>query len=387
MLRSTSNRWLIGLCSWFIAGAGCDVGGSSSAGGGDSSGGGGEGASDVNACAPVDCSDTANSSFPECSSSPDPGVLGNGPSFYGSSPEVGPGFMEGSTIFLTVKPSSSGDGALFSIDVTTGDRTWISGVWEDPQLGTQTRGAGPDFGTPLDVARGPDGLYVMVNSDLGRQLLIVDEVTGDRVQAMNLAEPPCQVGTENVLMNPELEVDSDGTVLVLGSVLGSAGLFRLDVGADTCAAVSFASADEHRLGSGPEFYNFQSLDLADGVAYTNNSSTNSLVAIDLATGNRTRVSSSSSATPVGEGPGAGQNSIQVEPGLVRAARGNAGSDVLVDIDLATGDRTAIFSKGGPAFNTSAPWLYGSRDGCYYLGDRAAVIAFHPPSGLSNTISR
>jgi hypothetical protein len=363
---------------------GC-VGGSSAAGSGtNSTGTGGSGPA---GCIKVDCSIEANQSFPECDYSAEPGTIGEGPPFLGESPDVRRGFVDGGTLYLAFRGDAGG--SIFSVDVGTGERTFLSGTIEDPQTGPVPRGTGPDLATPWDVARAPDGkLYALTDNDMGRQILLVDESTGDRQLVVNLSAPPCSVGEESVQLDPQLEVLPGGNVLLIGDADGGSGLFEIDVSTGVCTTISFASDDANQVGRGPLFYDFKSLTLIEGKAYVSDAASESLVEIELSGGNRLRVSSSDTATPVGEGPYAGTDSLLASGASVFAARDSYNSSaVLVETDLSTGNRTERLSLGGPVSNASEPWLYGERDGCFYLGSRDTLYVYDPASGLSNRVSR
>lgn len=372
--------------------SGCDVGGTSSGVGGAGGAGGTGGGGETSTCAPVDCSIYDNSMDPRCQHDPAPGALGSGESFFGSSPGLMRGFVEGPSLYVAFTANSS-EGALFRVDLATGDRTWLSGRWEDPQQGTQTRGAGPSLGAPYDVVRAPDGgLFVMVANELGRQLLHVDEASGDRTLAKDIASMAnlCKlIDMANVSLEYELEVGPNGAPLVVGDAAGGAGLFELDVENDTCSTISFATDDGNRVGEGPEFSEFKTLTIQGGKAYTSNPGSYSLVEIDLATGQRRRFSSSSSATPVGEGPPAGAESILAGSGVVYAGRPSTSTSLIVtEVDLATGDRTELFQESGPLGNSSSVLhVYGEVDGCFYLGDRGTLFTYDPKLKRSNALSR
>jgi hypothetical protein len=376
------------LACWPLFIAGC-VGGTSSAAGteGDSSGGaGGAGGSTspVNSCTPQDCTNFDNDD-PACGY-PEPGQLGAGPSILGDSPEVLSGFLEGTQLFFIADAGANESMAVFSVDVTTGDRTFISGAIEDPANGTMTRGSGPAVLSARDLARGPDGLYLYNEPELIR----VDEATGERTVVWSNVEDGCIVVGNKAQLRSELEFDSDGSLLMLG--FGeAASILRIDLSTGSCTTVSLAlpKGDANQVGSGPDFYDYRSLslNLDSGKLYTSNFTNQSLIEIDLSTGDRIRKSSSSGSTGVGEGPATGTQSILAAQTVVYAARGSASSsEVVTKIDLATGDREAILPFNGPVSNVSEPWLYGEIDGCFYLGRGGRIYAFHAGSKNSNIVS-
>lgn len=365
---------------------GC-VGGTAAAAGTESGGSGGGasgGASPVNSCTPIDCTDYQNSD-PACGY-PEPGQLGAGPSILGSSDGVLSGFLELTKLYFIADAGADESKAVFSVDVTTGDRTFISGALEDPANGTMTRGNGPFVLSARDLARGPEGLYLYNEPEV----ILVNEDTGDRTVAWSNVTHGCMIAGNKAQLRSELEFDSDGSLLMLG--FGeAAAVLRIDLATKICTTVSLAlpSGDVNQVGTGPDFYDFRSLslNLETGKLYTSNFTNEALIEIELSTGDRVRKSSSSGSTPVGEGPAAGTQSILAAQDVVYAARGSASnSEVLTKIDLATGDREAILPFNGPVGNVSEPWLYGEKDGCFYLGRGGAIYAFDADSRNSNIVS-
>ena len=365
---------------------GC-VGGTAAAAGTESGGSGGGasgGASPVNSCTPIDCTDYQNSD-PACGY-PEPGQLGAGPSILGSSDGVLSGFLEGTKLYFIADAGANESAAVFSVDITTGDRTFISGAIEDPANGTMTRGNGPAVLSARDLARGPKGLYLYNEPEV----IVVNEDTGDRTVEWSNVTHGCMIAGNKAQLRSELEFDSDGSLLMLG--FGeAAAVLRIDLVTKSCTTVSLAlpNTDVNHVGTGPDFYDFRSLsvNLETRKLYTSNFTNQSLIEIDLSTGDRVRKSSSSGSTGVGDGPAAGTQSILAAQDVVYAARGSASnSEVLMKIDLETGDREAILPFNGPVGNVSEPWLYGENDGCFYLGRGGAIYAFDAASRNSNIVS-
>jgi hypothetical protein len=362
----------------------CVGGSSATSSGTNSTGAGGSGPA---GCIKVDCSVDANESTPECGYSAEPGSIGDGPAFLGDSPDLRRGFVENATVYLTYRAGENG--AVFSVDTQSGERTFLSGVIEDPQTGPQPRGIGENLGSPWDVGRAPGGkLYVLVDNDMGRPILLIDESSGDGEQVVDLSMAPCSIGGESVQLDPQFEVLPNGDLLFIGDANGGSGLFEIDAATNLCTTLSFASDDANQVGTGPRFYGFRSLTLADTKVYVSDEPSESLVEIDLSTGARLRVSSTDTATPFGEGPYSGTESLLAQGGSVLAARDSLySSGILTETELATGNRTELFVLGGPLSNPDQPWLYGASEGCFYFGNRDTLYVFDPASGLSNRVSR
>src|SRR6185295_8462419 len=72
---------------------------------------------------------------------------------------------------------SMDDGYVLAIDLTSGDRTLVSGAANDVRTGVQMRGTGPALGHVYDVDRGPDGrLYTFGANGVHA----IDATSGDR---------------------------------------------------------------------------------------------------------------------------------------------------------------------------------------------------------------
>jgi hypothetical protein len=125
--------------------------------------------------------------------------------------------------------------------------------------------------------------------------------------------------------------------------------------------------------------------LGDGRAYVTDYASDSLVEVDLVTGNRLRLSSTDDAAPVGQGPRSGTLSIVAREGSVLAAPDDLYTNI-VATDLATGDREEYLPRG-PLGGLGEAWLYGERNGCSYFGSRGTLYVFDPSSLLSHRISR
>ncbi len=69
-------------------------------------------------------------------------------------------------------------GTVYSVDPLTGDRTIVSGYYDDPQNGPSLVGKGSDLGKTRAIAYVPDGRYLVAADESGP--VYVDPKTGDR---------------------------------------------------------------------------------------------------------------------------------------------------------------------------------------------------------------
>jgi hypothetical protein len=246
-----------------------------------------------------------------------------------------------------------GDSAIVAVDLVSGDRTILSG----PSVGS-----GPTFSSG-GGASGivVDGMRALVLDR--RALLAVDLATGDRTISLDL-----DTGTGPVFSIYRLETALDGDrLLVSDSGLGA--VLALDLVSGDRTILSDPST-----GGGPRFSPFAPnaivLDETDpSRALVVDSRFGAVVAVDLASGERSLVSASS----VGMGPAleSSLTSYGIWLEEERALVGGGREASLVAVDLATGDRTIL---SGPS-NGSGPAFIDVR-AIVVDGGRALALARH-----------
>ncbi|PKN56529.1 MAG: hypothetical protein CVU56_15620 [Deltaproteobacteria bacterium HGW-Deltaproteobacteria-14] len=274
-------------------------------------------------------------------------------------------------------PSS---GLVLAVNVDSGDRRVVSGGYEDAAGAFTEIGSGPSLRKVIDVRRGPDGkLYAVsvAGTSTTLEIVRVDPTTGARTvawRAQDAAFGQCPSGDParlGVQVNDRgFAVDDQGR-FYLGFTNTSAygegvGVVRVAADGASCAFVTrsgsqplntYAGVD---VGAGYAFDRgrYQGFALKDGALWAIQSAYLSLVEVDLATGDRTQVSSASTSTGViGGGPtnasGIGQRWVVWDEarGLWWASGAN-NRRVLTAIDPATGDRTEAYCL---ASNPDRPW--------------------------------
>jgi hypothetical protein len=376
----------------------------------------------------VDCSVAANrANDPRCGGILD-ATVGQGvalahQNLFGA-PLSGGGFLDGGRLVLAVDidyGSPNTFGIVLAVDLSTGDRTVISGKYRDPANGDHTVGTGtPALVGVHDVQQAPDGSYwasVSTDHALGsapRFLVKIDPATGNRTQLWSDGGNgiKCTNPTTNAMTTTKYTVDSSSIAIapdgaVYYSVQGnpqSAGnaIVKLNPKAGTCTLVtaSQAAAAGDNRGSGPlNFVGVKGLRLdGSGFIWGVEGDTNSLWKIELASGNRTRVSSHSGSSMVGNGNNdVGQYGLAL--GLQASDKiwtvGNTtgdeqGAGALTAVDVSNGNRSGptVADIVGPATGkATAVWHYPGSGLLILSGPTFGVVLFDPQTNNSNYLSK
>jgi hypothetical protein len=352
----------------------------------------------------LDCAKTANQMTPHCArpGSVMAGSLGSGPAFV--EPGLGDlygGFVDGNRLIAAMAYSAApATGAVVAVDLDTGDRTVISGSYNDATAGRKTIGTGPDWGTVNDVQPGPDGWYAITSLGVYR----IDPATGTRTLVIDHANTAtrCTVGTTTTKAIPRkdtIAVGPDKSVyLSLSNSPAGSGVGLVAVKAGVCKIISLGGGPAgSAVGSGATFTNgyLRSIRFREGKVWGVELVGKSLMTFDPATLNRSRLSASGT-TKVGSGdadvgvgwfgfPTTGQNPVYTTwyDTLNRQAH-------IVPIDPANGARAEMTLAPGPAnkggasyppiwVHPSKPWLLLSLDN--------AIVQVDIATGASYTLSR
>lgn len=347
----------------------------------------------------VDCTQRANEKDPRCGSLV-AGTVGAGPKFSGGlTTAVNHGFVSGNQLVIAVELTGSDDeyGGIFGIDLTSGNRTLLSGKMKDPVNGDVTKGTGKPLNMVRDVALAPNGswvAYAAAGTAGNRELFSIEPSTGNRKLFFDSAKSPCAGSAVAVSFDPTsgVTVGADGaTYVVLNNMPQSSGKGIAKVTPDgKCSVVTLSAATTNR-GTGPDVIG----SFLYNVTYKNDSlyllqfnTHPSILAIDPKTGNRRMVSVSPDK---GTGPDMGGDSMAIAPdGTFWTYNGyRSGSTGLVSVDAGTGNRTKHEPKGGPAKRIQGPdrgiWVHPN--GKYILLQYGnAILVYDPATGNSNTLS-
>lgn len=353
---------------------------------------------------PVTCNDSSKD--PRCArpTSNTGASLGAGPAIHGSSgfPAIGEGFIDGRRLVVAVEMGSQYDdlGAVFGIDLVTGDRTVLSGKIEDPAKGPVVVGSGPDLGNVRAVTQAGSSWMALVSKGSTQALSIIriDPKTGARtlVRSLDGGVIPCSGSTAKLTIELTNGIAGapDGTVYAaVGNISNAVGIVAIS--GSTCNVVTMSGAGGFESkGSGPTLNSldrYKSLKLDGGKLWALHGMSNSLMTIDIATGNRTRVSSGESQTRVGGGDAkVGYKMLAVNGSKVWTSGGWAGSSgfTLTEVLASNGQRTAREGKSGPAsYNDelTGVWVHPTKPLLVIATDNAFSL-YDPATGNSAIIS-
>ncbi|MEZ4329098.1 MAG: hypothetical protein R3B40_27980 [Polyangiales bacterium] len=316
-------------------------------------------------------------------------------------PHINGGFLDASTreVYVGVDWSSAAhpnSGLVMAIHLDTGNRRIVSGGYDAGGAGFSETGTGPSFHKVIDVRRGADGnLYALSvpSSSVNLEIIRVNPANGQRTlvwRAQDAGFAQCASG-DPARMGAQVNdrgfaLDSAGN-FYLGfsntSPYGEGvGIVRIAANGMGCSFVTRSGAQSlnayfgQDVGGGYVFDRgrYQGFEIRNDTLYAVQHAYLTLVEVDLLTGARTRITSASTSSVLGDGPtstaGLGQRWV-----LYDAARdlfwtsGTINRRMLIAVDPATGERTEAFCQ---SVNPDRPW----RDLC--LG--GALIAGYQNEG-------
>jgi len=345
----------------------------------------------------LDCTNRDNQSKPKCGTS-DAGTIGTGPKFTGGFSAVNNGFVSGNQLVIAVDLKAEGDkyGGVFGVDLTTGNRKLLSGIMDDPVEGEVTKGSGPNLDTIVTVQPGPGGkwfAYTAQGSSGKRAVLSIDPKTGDRTALFEGNQVKC-VGIEKaVTFDSKMAVGPDGSFYFMlnGNPMGTGkGVAKVQNGKCTVLSLSLGAEGSNK-GTGPTMIgtDLNDIEIRDNALYVLQWNTHhSIIKVDLATGNRTLVSSADKGT----GRDMQGNSMAFMPDgkiWTYAAYAN-GFSGLVAVDPGTGNRTVSEPQGrGPIARTQGAdhGLWAHPDGKHLIAQYGKhLVIYDPATGNSNELS-
>jgi len=341
----------------------------------------------------LDCAVTENQMTTMClrPSAVDPGAIGSGPPING---KLRGGFVDGNRLIAAVSYSNTG-GYLVAVDLATGERSVISGTYNDAANGPKTTGTGLDWGAVQDVQPGPDGWYAV--SSLG--VFKVDPATGNRTRIIDQANTAtqCTIGTAKVAPRTDaIAVGPDKSVFLSLSKTG-VGVGLVAVKAGVCRVVTLTGGTT-TVGSGPTFSSgnyFRTIRFRDGKIWALEFVTKSLLTIDPTAGARVRISASG-VTKLGTGdidvgsghmgfPTTGTNPVYTTIYDVSNRLFN-----IPIIDPTTGNRTSLLMRSGPATKSGQDypplWVHPTKP-WLVVGLDDSLVQIDIASGNSITLSR
>jgi hypothetical protein len=362
---------------------------------------------------PVDCRRESHAEEPECQRVQDVPVstFGDGLSLDGY--DLGGGFIDGDHLILAYSCpvfcflEQSG---VLSIDLQTGDRTLLSGRYEDTFQGLQEVGSG-ELPTSLDTVQlAPDGsLIALDNLSDAAEIYRIDPDSGDREviyqqERLDAGEDavcsfdgyPLYVGWELSDSMTNLVVGEDETLWL------NAGLFndgQQDVGiqalvalhdrsCEVVTAYSYIFPADIGVGGGAALNDPLPWLVRDGDRILAVPDWRRVLAIDLQSGQRSLLSVNDEDSPLGEGPRLGDEYAVLAPDGALMTDGPEVPAGFVRVDLETGDREHFGALAGPfTFADTGPMFpHPTLEGVYIIAWQGLVL-FEPETGNSNVLSR
>jgi hypothetical protein len=254
-------------------------------------------------------------------------------------------------------------------------------------LTTNSSPAGaPDLDAPMDMAFLPGGDIAVTDTGISsgiNQVVEVNGTTGARTLISGNGR-----GKGPALNIPRSVVVESGGDILVGD--DEAGTFASQI-----LRIDPATGDRTRLsgngrGSGPAFGTFGvNLGLVGGVIYAMDIS-GQVMSVDSVTGNRTLISGATRGTgsalvmPLAIAAGTSSNSVVVVDQDYASSTGPMGA--LVQVDLATGDRTVLSSnasnpsKADKQLNQPYDLWYNACEKVYYVLQRGTLLKVDATSG-------
>lgn len=359
---------------------------------------------------PVDCTKTANGSNSACTraSSQPARTFGQGPSLKDLTKGFGNtyygGFVDAANSRLVTAATWDSDAApkgyIVAVDINNGNRTVLSGTYEDPQQGNKTVGTGPELGRLYDVQKGPNNMLYAVQKGFGpTRIFRIDPATGNRTQLWDSSTPNTarcngSTGTAVYLTPSFFSLAVSDTAIYLGLSNNPAatgvGVAEVSIAGTTCKILSLSgnsSANAVNPGTGPSYTAGEpvSLTLSGGKLYYLIGQTKELVSVDPANGNRLRVV----GPTVGTGPDLAAQRIAIDAtkNTVYTVGSFAGNGTpIVQADLTTGNRTALLNSGPGGFPGEMNVLVHPSKPLLFLFASAAILLYDPATGNSNNFS-
>jgi len=275
---------------------------------------------------------------------------------------------------MIVADQSRGD--IILVNPNTGDRTAFFGL----------RHRGPPFSFPNGIARLDAQTFVVSDADFGA-LLEVDTRTGDRVKISGCLDFRCteQIGDGPPLSAPiAISTDSDQGLFVVDESLDA--VLRVDPQTGDRSIVSGCRDPEcsAQVGEGPQMRLPAAIAVAaNGTLLVAAQGLRAVIRVDRQTGNRAVISGcrdEGCSQRVGAGP------LFEAPGDMAFGQGRTlfvldrAQDVLLQVDLQTGDRTAITET------RSAQALAVGTDGLLTIANPRTIVQVDPQTGRRTTIS-
>jgi hypothetical protein len=351
----------------------------------------------------VPCPEYPQSKDPKCKQAPEKRTVGAGVAFPDSATDgvtasLQGGFIDAANNRLVLAAAGvllegKKFGAVFTVDLATGNRTVLSGLILDPSEGPKRFGKGPELvGQNMSIAPGPDGFYVTASDIKG--IIKIDPATGDRSLAVDFAAPafasgPCSSQTSNLTLAPNGKIYRSWVNIKIG-----AGIVEMTPGpSPTCRAL--LNRDDAAVGSGAKPNDPWDVMYSAGKVWVLDKRGAALFAVDPATSVSRKVSSGSGD------PGSGDKCFGIDgssmndqvvwtftDGSSTGIACNPSQPGAVIVDTADGKRTGVkkLADGPTDSYRAVVALPGQKTKALFLAG-AAVYIYDSERSLMNIVSR
>jgi len=226
--------------------------------------------------------------------------------------------------------------AVVAVDLATGEGIVVSDD-DSPDDMSET------FGSPRGrVQVGPDGMFGFVADTARDSVFRFDLMSGERTTLAEAGD-----GLLEGVQTVDLDAANNRLVATVASTGNDDvldGVLALDIGSGAITTLANRSTDVPAVGMGPDMTNPRglALDLANNRALVFDSDLDVLLAVDLSSGDRTIISSAAN----GDGEfllldGNNTNSLELDAARQVVYAANETSDVVVLIDLVSGDQVVV----------------------------------------------
>lgn len=309
------------------------------------------------------------------------GTLGEGHQIGNNAEDI---VTDGALLYTILRSND----VILEMDPLTGDRTIVTDGVETGE------GPGPDEYSSLVFVPAPDRLFV--TDATADALVSVDIATGDRTIISDDDASGASVGAGPGLDRPEgLAIDIDGDRAFVADV-GLRAVVLIDLVSGDRSVLSDASDSTNggaQVGTGPAFIDPQAIayDPEADELFVGDRGTTTIYSVSLdedSLGNRVLFSSSAAATPVGDGPALWTEFLWLDAENGRLVTSNDLANTVMAIDLSSGDRTTLSEAG----SVGTGWAFGGPhgvtvlDGLIYVADNDRFVSAVDSDGNRTVIA-
>ena len=252
---------------------------------------------------------------------------------------------------------------IIEVDIATGNRTVLSSD-------VQGTGTNLSYADSLTLSSDSTKLYVMDSGSASKDMIEIDLSTGNRSNLVDFAVGSGPSYSSGIFVSRTLAVSNDESVSYTFD--DTTSIIKIDL--TTFSRTAFSS---NSLGTGTTLRSLQGIatNASGSILYATdigdsgtNATNDAVIAIDTATGNRTKIS--------GEATGSGPNFTYPGPIVLKADDsiayiGDWNQQAIYSVNLSTGVRTILSDDStgdgtGPAFNRITQLVLNSSETTLYV---------------------